>query len=73
MAKPFVTFAQRLYNCYSHCPCARPAHMAESWPSALLQVLQNSESRMLIFKPYQCEMATHEIREEENNKESTAI
>ena len=47
--------------------------MAESWPSALLQVLQNSESRMLIFKPYQCEMATHEIREEENNKESTAI
>ena len=24
---------RRLYNRYNHCPCARPAHVAESWPA----------------------------------------
>ena len=35
--------ALRPNNCYNHCPCARPAHLAKSWPGALLKLLQNSE------------------------------
>ena len=32
--------ALRLYNSYNHCPCARPAHVAESGTRARLQFLQ---------------------------------
>ena len=31
-------------------PCARPAHVAESWPRAGLQVLQNSGSQMFMLR-----------------------
>ena len=37
--------------------------MAESWPLALLQVLQNSGSQMFIFSPCQREIATDKIQE----------
>ena len=47
MAKPFQALC---YNSHNHCPCARPAHMAESWPQARLKVLQNSGSWMLILR-----------------------
>ena len=41
------TFAPKLCPHYNHCPCARPAHAAESGPLALLQVLPNNRSQML--------------------------
>ena len=46
------TFAPRLYNSSGHCPCTRPAHVAESRPLARLQVqvLQNSGSRMFMLR-----------------------
>ena len=31
-------------------PCVRPAHVAKSWPLALLQVLQNSRSLMFMLR-----------------------
>ena len=37
IAKPVKANAPELYNCYNHHPCARPAHVAKSWP--LFQVL----------------------------------
>ena len=46
LARNFCSFsseALRLQLLYSR-PCARPAHMAESWPRAGLQVLQNRKS-----------------------------
>ena len=44
------TFAPRLNQSSSQCPGARPAHVANSWPWAQLQVLQNSGSQMFMFR-----------------------
>ena len=47
----FVILAPRLYNSYNHShhrvPCARPAHVAESWPRARLLA---SGSRMFMLR-----------------------
>ena len=43
--------AKGLYNCYNHCPCARPARVSESWPHAIPQDL----------KPCQRDIATGEF------------
>ena len=47
-------FAQRLYKGYNQFQCSRPVHVGKSWPSAHLQVIQNSVSLMLMLrvKPY---------------------
>ena len=61
MAKPFSgTFAPMLCNSYNHCPCARHAHVTESWPLAGVgalggvlarpQVLQNSGCLMFMLR-----------------------
>ena len=50
MAKPFEAKLHRGSHCYNHCPLARPEYMAESKLLALLQVLQNSGSRMIMLK-----------------------
>ena len=42
--------ALRLYNRYTHCPWARPAHVAESGRWTRLQVLQNSGSQMWMVR-----------------------
>ena len=44
------TFATRQYNRNNHCPCARPAHVAESRPRAWLQVFQTSGSWMFMLR-----------------------
>ena len=70
--RAFVTFPWRLYNHFnhSHAP-GPPAHVAESGPLALLQVLQNSGNWMLCVKHRQREITTDEIQE--NKIESAAI
>ena len=42
--------ALRLYKSYNHCPSTRlgPAHVAESWFLALLQVLQKMKVRLSV-------------------------
>ena len=61
MAKSFWVKAEKLYNCYNHCPWARPAHVPAS-----------VEVRCLCseLKPCQHEITTGEIREEENCREA---
>ena len=48
MAKPFLSLLLKGYTIAIITQCARPAHVAESWPLDRLQVLQNSGSRMVI-------------------------
>ena len=45
--------AQRLYNCYNLCPCARPAHVhnvTQVLTLAQVQVLQNSASQIFLLR-----------------------
>ena len=58
--------AQKLYNCYNLCPCARHAHVGECWPgpefkfSKTLQLCQR-------------EIFTDEIQEKKNYRECSNI
>ena len=54
---------------------SRPAHVAETGPQALLKVLQNSGSRMLMLrvKPCRPEIATDEIQERNDYRECSNI
>ena len=42
--------ASMLYSSYNHCPCARAAHVGESWLRTCLLMLQNSRSLMFILR-----------------------